>query len=390
MFVKSDRWSFYKIQILKTMKKNHFWVVAIMFSILLNACSESQEQATGTATEEKQTTTSGIKKSKLQLVSVASKDKSIEVLVSGRVIAKSKTALVAEVQGRLKPTQVRFKEGISFKKGEPLISIDAKEFALNLESQRSSFLNILTRMMPDLKEDYSANYKTWLSYVEKYKIGEPLQELPQTQGESERYFVTSQGVYSSYFTIKALEERLKKYTIVAPYTGIITRSMVDVGGLVSPGQPLGEIISTEGYELEAGVALDVANRLNPGDQLTFSSNQQAGEWLGIVTRIGGTVDSKTQNVPVYFSMTGVGLKPGMYLEGTLNTKDFQDVFVIHASALGRDESVLVLDKDLIIRKPVEPVEYVQDSVLVRGLENRDQLILNQFSEPVEGQKVALR
>ena len=109
-----------------------------------------------------------------------------------------------------------------------------------------------------------------------------------------------------------------------------------------------------------------------------------------MTRIGGTVDPKTQNVPVYFAMSGAGLKPGMYLEGALNTQDFQDVFVIHSSALGRDESVLVLDEDLIVRKPVQPVEYVQDSVLVRGLQNQDQLILNQFSEPVEGQKVALR
>jgi len=102
------------------------------------------------------------------------------------------------------------------------------------------------------------------------------------------------------------------------------------------------------------------------------------------------VDSKTQNVPVFFSMLGKGLKPGMYLEGALSTKDFKDVFVIHHSALGRDQSVLVLNQDLIVRKAVEPVEFVQDSVLVRGLANQDQLILNQFSEPVEGQKVALQ
>ena len=375
----------------KTMRKNHFWVLVLTMGLLLNACSKPEEQVDGQNDSEVQPTpTSEISKNKLQLVSISSKDKAIEVLVTGRVIAKNKTALVAEVQGSLQPTKLNFKEGNRFGLGQSLISIDSKEFSLNLESQRSSFLNTLTAMMPDLKEDYATNYKAWLRYVEAYKIGASLQSLPQTKSDSEKYFITSRGVYSSYYAIKALEERLTKYAISAPYNGIITVSNVDVGGLVSPGQVLGEIISTDGYELEAGVALDVANKLKIGDQLVFSSNEQTGVWNGKVVRIGGTVDSQTQNVPVYFSISGPNLRPGMYLEGAYNTQNFDDVFVIHSSVLGRDESVLVLEKDLIVRKPVQPIEYVQDSVLVKGLANKDQLILNQFSEPVEGQKVSLQ
>ncbi|GAB5527320.1 MAG: hypothetical protein Roseis2KO_51920 [Roseivirga sp.] len=333
---------------------------------------------------------SGIKRSNLQLLTAAQKDKAIEVPISGRVVAKNTTTLFAEVQGKIEPSGFRFKQGVTFRKGQPLIVIDAIEFTFNLESQRSSFLNILTAMMPDMKEDYAANYKPWLAYVESYRTGEPLQALPDTRSNGEKYFVTSRGVYTSYFAIKALEERLEKYTIEAPYNGIVTQSGVDQGGLVSPGQPLGEIISTDEYELEAGVGLEVANALRPGDKLTFKSNQQPGEWIGTVVRIGGTVDSKTQNVSVFFSMSGKDLRPGTYLEGVYNTSDFEDVFVIHNSLLGRDQTVLILDQNLIVRKVVEPIEYVQDSVLIRGLQNEDQLILNQFSEPVEGQTVTLQ
>lgn len=373
------------------MKKNHSWVLVLTIGLLLYSCSEPKEQVDNqNDQEEPLASSSEIKKSKLQLVSISSQDKAIEVLVSGRVIPKNTTALVAEVQGRLGTTDLNFKEGNAFNLGQTLISIDSKEFSLNLESQRSSFLNILTGMMPDLKEDYPDNYNSWLNYVREYRIGASLQSLPGTKSDSEKYFVTSRGVYSSYYAIKALEERLTKYSIQAPYKGIITRSNVDVGGLVSPGQVLGEIISTEGYELEAGVALNVANKLKIGDRLVFVSNQQSGEWNGKVVRIGGTVDSQTQNVPVYFSINGPDLRPGMYLEGSYNTQNFNDVFVIHSSVLGRDESVLILERDLIVRKPVQPIEYVQDSVLVKGLANQDQLILNQFSEPVEGQKVSLK
>ena len=373
------------------MKKNLFWTLLIMVVAMFNACSQAVEESTEVVAEVKaETQSAGLKKSKLQLLPMVQKDKAIEVLVSGRVVARNATMLNAEVQGKIKATNLRFKEGMRFSKGQTLIQIDATEFALNLESQKSSFLNTLTAMMPDLEADYAANYSAWLSYIKSYSAGNPLATLPETKSDSEQYFVTSRGVYTAYYAIKALEERLGKYTILAPYDGIVTNSRVDMGGLVSPGQPLGEIICTEGYELEAGVAVDVANSLKVGDTLEFNSNQQAGTWTGRVVRIGGVVDPQTQNVPVFFSMADSGLKPGMYLEGALSTRDFEDVFVIHNSVLGRDQSVLILDKDLIVRKAVEPLEYVQDSVLVRGLQNQDQLILNQFSEPVEGQKVTLQ
>ena len=372
------------------MKKNLLWTVLTCLVMLFNACASSEDKSSEAVTKKVEKIPAGLKKSKLQLMPVAQKNKAIEVLVSGRVVARNTTTLNAEVQGKIRATSLRFKEGVPFKKGEVLIRIDATEFALNLESQRSSFLNTLTGMMPDLEADYPANYSAWLAYIKTYKAGNALAELPETRSDSERYFVTSRGVFTAFYAIKALEERLEKYTIYAPYDGIVTQSSVDLGGLVSPGQPLGQIISTANYELEAGVSMEVANGLKVGDALSFNSNQQGGTWTGRVVRIGGTVDSQTQNIPVFYSISGVGLRPGMYLEGRLSTRDFEDVFVIHNSVLGRDQSVLILDKDLIVRKAVEPLEYVQDSVLVRGLQNQDQLILNQFSEPVEGQKVILQ
>jgi len=63
------------------------------------------------------------------------------------------------------------------------------------------------------------------------------------------------------------------------------------------------------------------------------------------------------------------------------------VFVIPSSALGRDQAVLVLKGDLIISKPIESIQIMQDSILVTGLSPKDQVILTQFAEPVAGKKV---
>ena len=329
-----------------------------------------------------------LKKQDLELVEVVNGQKSVYWPVSGRVVPKNATLLYSEVQGKVVNKGFRLKEGTNFSKGSTLLVLDAKEFRLGLEAQRSAFLNILTGMMPDLKADYPDNYQQWHSYVQKYQIGSPLKPLPNTKTDAEQYFVTANEVYNTYFSIKAQEERLTKYTIKAPYAGLVTEANADKGSLVSPGQLLGKIINNRNYELEAAAGLEVASKLKVGDQVVFKSNELDGEWLGTVLRINDIVDAKTQNIPIYFHIEGKGLKAGLYLEGKYAAQTFESVFTIPADMLTRDGKVLVLREGTIFGKPVSPVAFIQDSIVVRGLANKDIVVANQFEVPVEGLKLS--
>lgn len=370
------------------MKNNLYqtYLPSLLLALLLQSCGGDSESSASDL--QKQETIAVIQKSKLQLLEVNSKNKQVDELISGRVIPKNETQLFAEVQGLILPSSTSMKPGARFQKGQKLISIDDEEFRLNLQSQKSAFLNTLTAIMPDLKSDYPENYPAWLNYLEAIDISQSLAELPITKSQGEKFFVTSRGVFTAYYSLKAQENRLNKYSIVAPYSGIITQSTVDVGGLVSPGQPLATIISND-YEIETGVSLKVASQLKVGEKINFSSNEISGNWTGTVIRIGGTVDTQTQSIPVYFQVNGESIKPGMYLRGTYFSDSFEDVFVIPSLALGRDQTVLLLKGDLIISKPIEVIQILQDSTLVTGLSAKDQLILTQFAEPVAGKKVVL-
>ncbi|MGB3587407.1 MAG: HlyD family efflux transporter periplasmic adaptor subunit [Tunicatimonas sp.] len=352
--------------------------------------SEAANASSGESGQAESTSTSKtMNRSKLQLLPMKNRVKAIQATISGRVVPKHQTQLFSEVQGRILSTARNFKAGESFRRGEVLLRVDAREFSLNLEAQRSAFLNILTGIMPDLKADYPNSYQQWLTYVQAYDSGQPLQALPKTSSEGEKYFITSNQVYNTYYSIKAQEERLSKYTIRAPYAGLVTNAQIDIGGMVSPGQMLGTIISNNDYELEAGTNLEAAIKLSVGDRITFSSNEIAGTWTGEVVRINNIVDPQTQNIPVFFRMEGPALKSGMYLEGEFTTRSYQDVFVVPQAALSRDESVLVLEENVITRKPITPVEYLRDSIIVKGLTEGDQLIMNEFGTPVEGKKVSM-
>jgi multidrug efflux pump subunit AcrA (membrane-fusion protein) len=371
------------------MKKIFTYLNLLFIPFLLFACGNDESGEQASTSKQNIETIPEINKSKLQLFQVNAQTKEVNELISGRVIAKNQTQLVSEVQGLILPSSVMMKAGVRFRKGDQLIAIDSREFSLNLKSQKSAFLNALTGIMPDLKSDYSANFQIWLAYLEKMDLDLPLAELPETKSSSEKFFITSRGIYTSFYGLKAQEERLNKYVIYAPYSGIITQSMVDIGGLVSPGMPLGTIINTGEFELEAGASLKVGSQLKVGDKINFSSNEVSGNWTGIVSRIGGVVDIQTQNVPIYFRLTGNNIIPGMYLQGQFNSDNFSDVFVIPNTALSRDQGVLVLEKDLIVSKSVEAIAILQDSTLVRGLAENDQVILTQFAIPMAGKKVVL-
>jgi hypothetical protein len=61
--------------------------------------------------------------------------------------------------------------------------------------------------------------------------------------------------------------------------------------------------------------------------------------------------------------------------------------VVPSDIIGRDQSVLLLDSDVIRRQVVTPVRYLEDSVIVSGLEDGAKLILNSFDTPVDGSKI---
>ncbi len=377
------------------MKSNYsFWrfLFMILPTILLFSCGGDEEKSNVSDGEvkvsnKKETEKSSIQRKNLQIVTVPNQSRTLQAPITGKVISKNKTRLFAEVQGKVIFLNAGFKEGSSFRKGELLVSIDSKEFALNLESQRSAFLNILTGVMPDLKADYSANYETWQNYVQNYEAGKPLAELPETKVDAEKYFLTSNQVYSTYYAIKAQEERLSKYRIYAPYSGMVAESMIDIGGLVSPGQPLGTINNSNEYELKAGVGTQTIASLKVGDRIEFSSNQMKGNWSGKVLRISNMIDVQTQNVPVYFSVTGKNLKEGMYLRGNFGSTNYEGISIVPLSTIDRENKVLVLRDSLIVKQAIEVVENLGDSALVRGLPAGSQLVVNKFETPVEGKKV---
>ncbi len=155
-----------------------------------------------------------------------------KVPVEGRVQAWNRIDLFAEVNGVLSLMGEDFREGKSFKEGEVILNLDDSESRSNLKSARSVYLQLVTGMLASIQVDFPERIEVWEQYVESIDVTKSLPSLPAPESKREEYFIVNRGVQASFYSIKASEERVSKFTVRAPFDGFVAQALVKPGALV--------------------------------------------------------------------------------------------------------------------------------------------------------------
>lgn len=299
---------------------------------------------------------------------------------NGNIVASRKVELFSEVQGISKETSLPFKAGQYYRKGQVLMDIDSREFYTSLLAQRSTLFDLITGMMPDLRFDYPESFKNWEAYLKNFDLEKTLAPLPEPVSDKEKYFVNGRQVVTTYYGIKNLEERYSKYKIVAPFSGILTESLVNPGTLIRSGQKLGEFVSMNDFELEVNVNEQFMKILKIGEPVGLFDLTGERSWTGTVRRVNGRIDQNTQTVQVFIGVSGEGLIEGMYLEASIKARSENGVIEIPRSLLINGSEVFVVEDDKLAIKTVNPVHFTDKTAIIRGLADGTQLV----DRPVPG------
>ena len=157
---------------------------------------------------------------------IANQTENFDITLSGTLKSYNSVDLYAEVTGVAQSSKTEFREGAKFKKGDVLLKIDDTEYKNSVYAQKSAFMNTLTLLIPDLKYDFPESATKWENYLNSFEIRKSLKSLPEVSNEKEKYYITSKNIYNQYYTIKSQEARLAKYTIKAPFDGVISKSSI--------------------------------------------------------------------------------------------------------------------------------------------------------------------
>ncbi|MGB3798755.1 MAG: HlyD family efflux transporter periplasmic adaptor subunit [Lewinella sp.] len=310
--------------------------------------------------------------------------------VQGRLQAYNKIQLFSEVGGTVLETGRPLKEGTYFPKGNVILRIDDEEARLNLQAQKATLMNAIAQIMPDLKIDYPNSFATWESYLDGYSVDEPLPELPTAVDQGEKLFVAGRNLYTQYYSIKSLEERLSKYVIYAPFSGVLTEVMIDQGAVVRAGQALGELMATGYYEMVATVPLSDLEYLETGSQVTLYSEDIEGEWTGKIRRISDQIQAGSQTVEVYIGVSGENLREGMYMRGEAAARTLENVVEIDRTLLIDEEEVYVVQDDsLLTLVPVTIEKNNRQTAIVSGLSDGAQLLTSTVPGAFDGMLVRI-
>ena len=293
----------------------------------------------------------------------------IVIPANGNLTAKQRVELYSEVQGIFRNGSYLFKPGQNYRKGQTLIRVDAAEYYASVQSSKSNLYNSIAAIMPDLRLDFPDVFQKWQTYLSSFDLNKTTPKLPEITSDKENYFITGRGIITNYYNVKNLEQRLSKYTISAPFNGILTEALVTEGSLIRNGQKLGEFINPSVYEMQVAISKSFANILKVGETVSLTNLDKTESYTGKVSRVNGSIDANTQTVTAFIEVENSNLKEGVYLEANLNAKSIENAIEIDRNLLTDNQEIFVIKDSLLDVMPAKPIHFSDTKVVLKDVPN---------------------
>jgi len=313
-----------------------------------------------------------------------------EAQYRGRVSSLENVSLSAEVSGRMLAGDVPLKEGQSFNKGDVLVHIYNEDMKAALQSLRSSYLQLVSSALPDLKIDYPEEYPKWSSFFNSIDINTLMPELPEISSEKERVFAASKNILTQYYSIKQQEVNFSKYTIYAPFDGSYKTVSSEVGSVASMNMQIATLIRTDVMEVIVPVLPEELDWIKEGSRVSLQKN--SGQAVkGTISRIAGFIDPTSRSVNVYVSVKNqrsATLLEGEYVEASFSGLQSISGMLIPREAMISEKEVFVLEDGRLVEKEVQVIDRQEDYYVIKGFEEGQTLVVESLVDVKAGQLAA--
>lgn len=292
----------------------------------------------------------------------------IRVEVTGQVAAASQATLSSQLRGTVQQLKVR--EGTAVTKGQTLATLDSRDLQANLARAEAELENArihLARMEQLFTEESVAK-----------------QELDNAS----RAFKVAEAGHRSALA------QLSHTVITAPFDGVITEKLVEVGELASPGQVLLKMEDPRRLRLEATVAEGDLRAITRGAKIPVTIDALGPAPLqGTISQLLPVGDPNTHTFLVKIDLPPTpGLKTGLFGRMQLD-KGTSRTWVIPRSAVferGQLTGVYVVGPDRIARLRWIKVGRTLDHIveILSGL-NAGERVLTEAARGTDGGPVQI-
>lgn len=280
-----------------------------------------------------------------------------EIRLTASVMANQDVQVAAEESGTIR--EILAEKGTRVSKGQPIAKIDDMILLAQVEHARA-------------QSDLAA--QTWDRRKRLYEEDQVGSEIS--------YLEAKAAAEQAFANLKALEGRLARTTIRAPFAGVLEQRMVEVGSMVAPGQVVARVVDLDPVKVVAGVPERYAADVRKGAQADVTLDVLPGEvHQAAIQYVGSTVDPQSRTFPIEVVVPNPGglIKPEMVANVTVARRDLDSAVVVPQDALVRVENGYVLfvasDRDGTTVAEVRPV--------VLGPTQRNLVVVESGVEPGE-------
>jgi len=277
-------------------------------------------------------------------------------------------AIEAKVSGRI--GQMLVVPGQLVKAGQRLVLLDAHEIQSRLDQAAAA----RQQAENDLKRDA---------------------DLIQQKILSQSEFDSAQSKYRIAAAAEAEAKTMLDYTLIlAPFDGVITRKLADVGDIAAPGRTLLQMENPDTLRLEADVPEALIGNVKLGDKLAVRIAAVAGEIEGTVAEMSPAADPNSRTYLVKLDLPGAtGLRSGQFGRVAVPVGAASAIRVPTSAVIqrGQMELVFVVANGHAQLRLVKTGSRIGDEIeLVSGLNSGEQIVTEGVSSLTDGQPVIVK
>ncbi len=292
-----------------------------------------------------------IPKTTYKTIQASRGDISINIFGIGEVSAKTIYKVTAGVNGTI--LSLDTDEGLWVHKGDVIATIDSVDLPITIEEAKISVTKAQTELIALKKELESLvaqkhlaalTYKRYAklksqSFVSQSEFDKAKADLAviQAQIDTTRAHIRSSKaeIVRVQKSVEALQEKLKRYTVIAPVNGYVIVKGADKGQSVGATQTLFEIVRPEDVWIKAHIDERISGDITIGAKAFIKLRSQQKRFEAYVKRIAPQSDPVTQEreVDVAFKNVPKPFYINEQAEVFIATKELHNVVLIPATAL---------------------------------------------------------
>lgn len=304
----------------------------------------------------------------VQVLTVSSQSRAATEDVVGTVRPKLSASLEAKVSGRV--SQMLVVPGESVTNGELLARLDAPEIASRVEQANAA----LAQAENDWKRATT---------------------LFNQQASSRSEFDAAEARYRMSKGAAAEAQAMMAYCdMKAPFDGVITRKLADVGDLAMPGKPLLQMENPAVLRLEADVPEALIGNVKLGDKLTVQIAAVAGALEGVVTELAPAADPNSRTFLVKLDLpNATAHRSGQFGRVAVPIGEVNSLRIPAAALVlrGQMEMVFVASHGQAQLRLVKSGARIGNEVeIVSGLEPGEQIVAAGAANLVDGQPLTIK